>query len=141
MTQTQWLLLPLFIHLALLSYVGIRSLFGRISSVSSGKTRLKEIALDTSKWPDEVRKFSNNFNNQFEVPTYWYALTGILIATGKVDQVEVALSWLFIAARIIHTLIHTGGNNVRLRTIAFLSSFAALNAMWIWFGIRLFLIG
>ena len=73
MTQIHWLLLPLFIHMALLNYVGIRSLLGRIKSVMSGKTRMKDIALSNADWPENVRKFGNNFSNQFEVPTLWYA--------------------------------------------------------------------
>ncbi len=141
MTQTQWLLLPLFIHVALLTYVGIRALLGRIKAVMSGTARMKDIALNNANWPDEVRKFGNNFSNQFEVPTLWYALCGLLVATGKVDNVEIALSWIFVAARLVHIIIHTGSNYVRHRMYAFLASFSTLTLMWAWFGLRLYFLG
>lgn len=141
MTQIHWLLLPLFIHMGLLIYVGVRTVKGRVNAVMSRTTRLKEIALNSSNWPEDVRKFGNNFSNQFEVPTLWYALCGLLVATAKVDSVEVTLSWLFVAARLVHIIIHTGSNNVRYRMFAFLTSFAALTAMWAWFGLRLYFLG
>ena len=141
MTLTQWLLLPLFIHLTLLTYVALRNLGGRIEAVRSGETRLKQIALDSSNWPDEVRKFGNNYANQFEIPTLWYALCAMLVGMGMVDAVEATLSWAFVAARLVHALIHTGSNKVPNRMYAFLASYTVLIAMWLWFGLRLFFRG
>jgi hypothetical protein len=141
MSLTQWLLLPLFIHLALLGVVTMRSLVGRIRSVRSGETRLKTIALDSSKWPDDLRQLGNNFSNQFEIPTLWYALCAMLVGMGMVDAVQAVLSWVFVAARILHTIIHTGSNAVPRRMYAFLASYVALMAMWGWFGLRLFFRG
>ena len=141
MNLTQWLLLPLFIHLVVITYVALRNLGGRIQSVRSGKTRLKAIALDNSNWPDELRKFGNNYSNQFELPTLWYALCGLLVATARVDAVAVALSWAFVVARIAHAFIHINSNFVPNRMYAFLASYVVLMAMWGWFGLRLFFLG
>ena len=141
MTQVQWLLLPLFIHIALLIFVGVKTLLGRINAVRSGKTRLKDIALNTAAWPEDVRKLGNNFTNQFELPTFWYAICALLVATGKIGTVEITLSWIFVVARIIHTIIHTGRNVVPHRMYCFLVAFAALTVMWAWFGLRLYFIG
>jgi hypothetical protein len=141
MNQIQWLLLPLFIHLALLHFVGIKSLVGRINAVRSGKTRLKDIALNAAAWPDDVRKFGNNFANQFELPTFWYALCALLVATNKIDSVEILLGWAFVAARLVHTSIHVTSNFVPRRMYAFLASFAILTTMWVWFALRLYFIG
>ena len=141
MTQLQWLLLPLFIHLALVIFVGAKSLLGRIKAVTTGKVRLKDIALATTAWPDPVRKYGNNFTNQFELPTFWYAICALLVATSKIDNVEIILSWLFVAARIAHSFIHTTSNFVPRRMYGFLVAFATLTLMWAWFGLRLYFIG
>jgi len=141
MNQIQWLLLPLFIHMGLLTYVGVKALSGRINAVRSGKTRLKDIALNAAAWPDDVRKFGNNFTNQFELPTFWYALCGLLIATSKVDLVEIILCWAFALSRIVHSTIHTGNNKITYRMFAFLASFATLTLMFAWFGLRLYFLG
>ena len=141
MTVTQLLLLPLFIHVGLTALVGTRTLRARIAAVMGGKTRIKDIALNSCAWPDEVLKLGNNFDNQFDVPMMWYACCGLLVATGLADMVTVVLSWAFVASRIAHSVIHTGSNNVLLRMRAFLAGFGCMALMWLWFGLRLFVIG
>jgi hypothetical protein len=141
MTIEKWLLLPLFLHVALILWVGVRSVRARIASVVGGETKLKSIALNSSAWPDNVLKFGNNFNNQFELPTIWYAVCGLLLLTGKADWICVGLSWAFLVARVFHTLVHTGSNNVPLRMRVFLGSVVAVTAMWAWFALRLYVIG
>ena len=141
MTQIQWLLFPLFIHFALLIFVGLRTLAGRYRAVRSGKARLKEVALNITAYPDNVLKLANNFNNQFELPTFWYALCGLLVASGKIDTVEIVLCWIFVAARLAHTYIQTGTNFVPHRMYVFLIAFSSLTLMWAWFGLRLYFIG
>ncbi len=135
------LLLPLFLHVILISWVGVRTIQARIASVMGGETKLRAIALNSDAWPDAVRKLGNNFNNQFETPTIWYAVCGLLLVTGKADWIGVGLSWVFLVARVLHSMVHTGSNTVPLRMRAFLVSYAAVFAMWVWFAIRLYMIG
>jgi hypothetical protein len=141
MTQVQLLLLPLFLHVLLITVVGLISLRGRIKSVRSGETRLKDVALGNDAWPNRVRQLGNNFDNQFDVPMLWYACCALLVATGLADWFAVILSWLFLAARIAHTFIHTGSNYVPIRMRIFVAGFGFVFAMWAWFGLRLFVIG
>ena len=141
MTIEKALLLPLFLHVVLILWVGVRTIRARIGSVIGRKTKLSSIALNSDAWPDDVRKLGNNFANQFEVPTLWYAVSGLLLVTGKADWISVGLSAAFLVARVAHSVVHTGSNNVPMRMRAFLASFAAVLAMWIWFAIRLYMIG
>ena len=55
--------------------------------------------------------------------------------------VMVALAWVFVASRILHSLIHTGSNIVMQRGGAFMIGFVAVALMWLWFGLRLYVIG
>lgn len=141
MSLPQAFLLPLFLHFALTVYVGVRNILVRIRSVMSGETRLKDVALNSANWPPKVKKFGNNFDNQFDVPTVWYAVCALIAATAKLDQAFVAMNWLFVASRYVHFWIHTGSNDVRNRMFAFIAGFGALVTMWIWFAIRLFVTG
>jgi hypothetical protein len=141
MTVEKWLLLPLFLHVALIALVGVRSVRARIASVMKGDTKLASIALTSGAWPDHVRKLGNNFDSQFEVPTLWYAVCGLLIVTAKADWIAVGLSWGFLVARIWHSAVHTGANYVPLRMRVFLASFACVFLMWVWFALRLYVIG
>lgn len=141
MTIEKWLLLPLFLHVALILVVGLRTVVARYRSVVGGKTKLSSIALNSGAWPNEVLKLGNNFNNQFELPTIWYAVCALLMITSKVDWIQVGLSWGFLIARLLHSYIHTGSNSVPLRMRAFLASVVCVMVMWVWFAIRLFGIG
>ena len=141
MTQTQLLLLPAFVHVALVMVIVGRMGLGRVRAVREGKVRVKDIALDSSKWPDDLRKLSNNYENQFQLPVFYYAVLALLLATALADGVAVALSWIFVATRLVHTLIHTGGNVVLRRFQAFLAGLVIIVLMWAWFGLRLYVIG
>ena len=141
MTLTQWMLAPIFLHVALATSIGARTILARIRAVRSREVRLSAIALDTKNWPDNVRKLGNNFDNQFDVPTTWYALCALLVATAKIDMAFVVMSWAFLATRVVHTYIHTGRNFVPNRMYAYLAGYAVLLVMWGWFGLRLFFLG
>ncbi len=141
MSPEKLLLLPLFIHVLLILYVGSRSLKSRFSAVISGKTKLSAIANNSSNWPDDVRKWGNNFDNQFQVPNLWYAVCALILVMGKADWAFVVLSWLVLLARILHSAVHTGSNDVPLRMRMFLASFAFVLLMWAWFALRLYVIG
>lgn len=141
MTVTQLLLLPLFLHVLLIIVVGVKTLRARIKSVRSRETRLSDISLDTGAWPNKVRQLGNNFDNQFDLPMLWYSCCALLLATRLVDWIAAVLSWLFLASRVAHTLVHTGSNNVPTRMRLFVGGFGMVIAMWAWFGLRLFVIG
>jgi hypothetical protein len=141
MTTTQWQLLPVFLQVALIAYLGLRLSSGRVGSARSGETRMKDVALDNSRWPDRLRQIGNNFDNQFQLPTIWYAGIAFLLITGLADGVSIILSWLFMVSRLMHSAIHTGSNVVVRRFYAFVAGFICVLAIWIWFGVRLFITG
>jgi hypothetical protein len=135
---TKWFLLPLFLHVLLTLVVGARSLRARIDAVRKGRVKLAEIANNNSAWPDDARKLGNNFNNQFESPTLWYAVCALVVALRMEDLFLVVMSWLFLGARLGHSFIHTGSNNVRMRLSLFLCGFTVIVVMWAWFMFKLF---
>ena len=141
MTITQALLAPVFLHIVLVFGIGISMGRARFRSGRNKEVRREDIALNNKAWPDHVLKLSNNFDNQFQVPLLWYAGIGFLLITGLHDWIAVALSWLFIVSRAAHTAIHTGANVVLHRFRAFLVGFIAVLALWLWFAIRLYVIG
>jgi len=141
MTIVQWLLLPAFVQVLWTTVLGIRMGRARVSAARARQVRLKDVALNSSAWPDEIRKLSNNYDNQFQLPVLFLALLPLMILLVKVDWLTVALAWLFVASRIVHSLIHTGGNVMVRRFQAFLVGFICVAAMWAWFALRLYVIG
>lgn len=141
MTIVQWLLLPAFIHVALVYVVAFRMGAAKQRDLRAGLVKLGDVALDNSRWTEGTRKLNNNYNNQFELPVFFYAILPLLILLVKADWLQVALAWVFVGSRILHSLLHTGANIVMQRGAAFLVGFAAVGLMWVWFGLRLYVIG
>jgi hypothetical protein len=141
MNLTKLMLLPLFAHLALILIVGQRSLRARIKSVTTGTTKLSDIATNSGAWPSRVKKLGDNFDNQFETPMLWYAVCGLIVALKLEDMVFVVLSWLFLLTRLVHSYVHTTSNDVPSRMRVFLAGFLTLLLMWTWLAVKLFVIG
>jgi hypothetical protein len=133
------LLLPALIHVGLVFFLVFMTGGGRVAAARRGEVRLKDVALDASKWPDHLRKRANNYQNQFELPVLFYALIAFLLATRLVDAVQVILAWMFLITRLVHTYIHIGRNVVIDRFYAFVASVITLLAMWVWFALRILL--
>ncbi len=138
---TKLFLLPLFLHVLLILYVGLKTLRARFKSVRTGQAKLSEIAIDAGAWPRKVRALGNNFDNQFETPMLWYAGSALVVALQSVDMIFVGLSWTFLVSRILHSYEHTHANDVPARLRFFLFGFAILFVMWVWLAIKLFIVG
>ncbi len=141
MTLLQWFLLPLFLQVVLTLVMGLFSLNARVRAVRSGRVKLPRIALDNSAWPADVRRFGNNFDNQFQMPMLAFTGAGLIVATNMVDKVTIIAGWVFLAFRLLHAFEHVGSNIVPRRTLYYLGSFLAVTVMWLWFAVRLFAIG
>jgi hypothetical protein len=135
------LVAPVFLHVFILAVLGLRTAMARRAAVVSGRAKLRDIALDSQKYPEDVLKLGRNFDNQFQVPLLWYAGVAFILIFSLADEVSVALSWLFLALRLVHSYIHTGVNAIRSRFGVFLAGFAAAFLMWMWLALRLFAVG
>tara|TARA_B110000444_G_scaffold261127_1_gene311263 strand:+ start:3764 stop:4048 length:285 start_codon:yes stop_codon:yes gene_type:complete len=83
--------------------------------------------------PDLVAKTTRNFNNLFEVPTLFYAGGTVYLALDQAGQLPVICAWVFVAARVLHSIIHLSYNNVMHRLIIF--SIGNLSVLVMWLGI------
>jgi hypothetical protein len=76
--------------------------------------------------PPEVARITRNLANQFELPVIFYAAVVLLVVIGRVDTIDVIVAWVFVAGRVIHTLVQTLTSDVLLRGRVFLINFAAV---------------
>ena len=132
---------PVFVHVVLVFAVLVATGRGRVAAVRAGEVKLTDVAIDSSRWPERLRKLANNYQSQFELPVLFYALVALIIATGLADRVFLVLAWAFVVSRLVHSFIHLGVNWPPHRLVAFASGFAMLAAMWLWFALRLYVTG
>jgi hypothetical protein len=138
MTERQELLLPVFLHVLLTLALGVILGLARRNALKDGKARVREVVLDTRQWPDHVRKLSNNFDNQFQLPMLWYAGVAFTLILGLADVVAVVLSWAFLLARIAHSYVHIGRNIMVQRFFVFVAGAIVLSLYWLWLALQVF---
>src|SRR3974377_2056278 len=132
----QAILLPLFIQAALTFVMLGLTGFSRVASVRRGETKVKDIALRQPNWPEQVTKFGNSYENQFQLPVLFYAVVILAVALRQADLVFVVLAGAFVATRLGHAYIHVTSNHVGRRFYVFAAGFFVLVVMWIFFAVR-----
>ena len=130
------LLAPLFVQVALTAGLTVALGRSRVAAVSSGASRIKDIALANDAWPQKIRQIGNAYNNQFEQPVLFYTLIALALATGLSDGVLVAGAWAYVAARCAHAYVHVTSNRVVRRFQLFAAGGAVLALMWLYFAVR-----
>ena len=134
------LMAPVFVMVALTFYVILQMGLKRMATLSSREVRVKDIALSEQAWTDEVKKISNSYASQMQLPLVFYVVVGFFIVLGKADLVALILAWVFVATRFVHFAIHTGSNHVPRRFMAFVAGIVTLIAMWTWLAITLYIL-
>ena len=129
-------LLPVFIQIfltfAILGVLG-RARFG---AAAKGEIKMGEIAVDETAWSPDVRKISNSFKNQFEMPVLFYVLVALNILTHTTNVFFVAMEWVFVLSRVAHAYIHCTSNYIPHRFRAYGVGLFTLAAMWIIYAVR-----
>lgn len=126
------ILVPVFGHLALVFYLFVMVSIKRMKAVGEGQILTDDLAHKSNE-PEASRRWANNLNNQFEVPSLFYALIGLLYATASINWIYVSLAFIFLAGRILHTWVQVSGDNVGLRGKMFTINFLAVALMWLMF--------
>lgn len=138
MTSEKWFVLPLLLHFMQVFVIGVMMGRARFKAVATGRAKRDEIEINDMAWPRDVLQISKNFNNQFQVPSIWYALSILVVVLKLVDPILIVLSWMFLASRLVHSAIHLTTNKLPDRFYAYLLGFFILAFMWLWFALKYF---
>ena len=104
----------------------------RIGSVKSGAVPESYYNLmEGHAVPELVSKTTRNFNNLFEVPTLFYAGGAVYLALDQTGQAAVISAWVFVAARVLHSIIHLSYNNPLHRMVVFAIGNLSVLVMWL----------
>ena len=78
-----------------------------------------------------LRVLTRHIQNHFEVPPLFYIGIVLVYVTGSVTVPAVAFAWGFVIARVVHSFVHLGRNNVQHRFFIFGLSLLCLAGVWI----------
>jgi len=98
----------------------------RQAGIDPAKIKGKE---SLSLLPAQVNWVADNYNHLHEQPTVFYALATYSHLVGVTDDLNVWLAWVYVALRIVHSLVQAISNFVPVRFYIFAAS--SLVLMWI----------
>ena len=76
-----------------------------------------------NKLPPSVRWKADNYNHLMEAPTLFYAVALTLAVAGAGNGGAATLAWIYVALRVLHSLVQALANHIPTRfTLFFLSS-------------------
>jgi len=133
----QMVLLPVFVQVGLIFVLLFAMGFARLQSLKARELKISDIALGQNVWPERSRKVGNAFNNQFEMPILFFAITALALITKQTDLLFVVMAWLFVALRIAHAFVHTTSNHVPTRFNLYFAGCMVLMLMWIIFAFKI----
>jgi len=135
------LLLPVFVQVGLTFALMIWMAKERGRALRSGTVQPRDISLRQPNWPAQATQVANCFHNQLELPVLFYVLVAFILITCTNDVIFVVLAWVFVLARLFHAWVHTGANDVDMRSKAMLVAAVALVVMWAIFAVRILSVG
>jgi hypothetical protein len=109
-----------------------RMAYLRVTAVQRGDVPIQYYRLYyEGEEPDRLRQIGRHVQNHFEIPPLFYVAVLFLYATGSVTPLAVALAWLYVALRAVHSFVHLGRNDVRQRLAVWASSALVLGGLWL----------
>lgn len=135
----RFVLLPLFVEIALTFALLLRLASLRVPALNRGDVRVADISLREPKWSRQTLQVQYAFQNQLELPVLFYVLTILVIMTRFADLLFVLLAWVFVVLRLLHAYVHVTSNDVRRRGSLFGAGAILLLCMWVIFAVRIML--
>ncbi|MEN7341622.1 MAG: MAPEG family protein [Pseudomonadota bacterium] len=128
MQSSHALIFPMFVHVAWTFL-----LYGALTVARAPVVWKFGLSVDgKNPFADIEPRVSANLRNQFEWPLFFHIVCLLLIVNPTwFTPVHVALAWVFITGRLLHSLVQVFTANVRARGLVFTINFLAVLAMWI----------
>ena len=130
------LLIPVLAQVALSFIVMFTMYRKRVAEMKSKRIhpqRIKTRSNAHGVLPDS-ESAANNYVNLYESPVLFYTAILLTLILMLQDNVLVALSWIYVISRYIHSFIHVTYNRVMHRLTIFIFSSFVLFALWLRLG-------
>lgn len=132
------ILYPMFGLVALTFIVLLQIPISRFRAAFAGKVTVSDFRLgESAAVPEHVRLPNRNYMNLLELPILFYVGCLALYVTNRTDGGMLALAWVYVGLRALHSLIHLTYNHVIHRLLVFAFSNFVLAALWIRFFLLL----
>ena len=120
------LIVPMAAHVAWAAFLYVLLTIARAPAVWG----IGQRADGGNPWAKLEPRISANLSNQFEWPLFFHVACVLLIFARDIGPLPQMLAWVFIAGRVLHSVVQICTANVRLRGLVFMVNFLAVLALW-----------
>lgn len=121
----QVLILPMAAHVVLTALLYVLLTIARAPAVWGLGSR----ADGSNPWAAIEPRISANLSNQFEWPLFFHVAC-LFFLQFQATQAVIALAWIFVGGRILHSAVQILTSNVRLRGLVFTVNFLVVLGLW-----------
>jgi len=119
-----------FVTQAVLLLIPIR----RFQAGAAGHVQSDDFKLgESARVPPHVALPNRAMMNLLELPMLFYVASLMFFVAGEVDGTVLAVAWIYVALRVVHSAIHLTYNRVMHRLIPFALSNLVLLVYWAMF--------
>ncbi len=125
------ILSPVLAMLCLTFLVWLWMFATRFRFMAVEKTDAQDLSTPTQVYntlPPYAANPGYNFRNLLEMPVLFYIICIVLFITQSVDSTDIICAWVFVAFRVVHSLVQCSYNNVNHRFGVYAVSSVA---MWV----------
>ena len=119
------LLLPMTAHVALAALLYVLLTVARAPAIWGIGRR----ADGSNPFVSMEPRIGANLSNQFEWPLFFHVACVLMMLLGT-SAMAIALAWLFVGGRLLHSAVQILTTNVRLRGLVFTVNFLAVLGLW-----------
>jgi len=104
----------------------------RVRAARAGQVTPEDFRYGESpRVPPAVSLANRNYMNLLELPVLFYVVSLTYYVTGLADGLVLAVAWLYVGLRLVHSLVHVSYNAVMHRLACFAASNLALLVLWV----------
>ncbi|WP_065979162.1 MULTISPECIES: MAPEG family protein [Pseudoalteromonas] len=135
----KWLIVAMFTQV-LLTFIIMFIMGKRRFRAAKQKTiEMKDfLTMELEKAGSDVRVADRNFINQFEMPVLFFIACLTALQLNAVGYMFVALAWVYVLLRVVHSYIHLTSNTLKVRYYSFVISSLVMLSMWVVILTRVF---
>ena len=79
--------------------------------------------------PPLTERVADNYNHLFEQPVVFYAIALSIAVINNIEPLMIQLAWVYVALRVLHSIVQITFNFVPLRFTLFVTSWLILGCM------------
>lgn len=125
------LIYPMTFYVFYIFAIGVFLFLSRVKAIKNREVSIKHFRTYAGTPPSEKNvALARHYDNQFQLPMLFFVGALAHLVVGPANSVTLILAWAFVVARMMHSWIHLGSNNVNHRAMSFALAWIIVLLIW-----------